>query len=117
MEKDAGLLAEALAMVRCDDQPRRIEHAAALKLVEQQAQLFVQIRDAVVIGVAGERGLLHGERGLVHRLPLLDEIDLAVGARPYRETVNAPFLQRVRIVDIVVIHEGEERPLRLPATR
>ena len=57
MEKDARLFTEALAVVRRDDQPGRFKDATALQFVDQPAQLLVQIRDAVVIGVALERDL------------------------------------------------------------
>ena len=52
MAEDAGMLAEALAVVRGDDHPGPIEDPAAAELVDQPAQLLVEIRDAVVVGVA-----------------------------------------------------------------
>ena len=48
---------------------------------------------------------------------MFDEVDLALGPRSRSETVDAPVRNFIRIVDVEVIQEGEERPLRLPAPR
>ena len=53
--EDAGVLAEAFAVVRRDDQPGSLEDAAAPQLVEQLPELLVEVGDAIVIGVDDER--------------------------------------------------------------
>ena len=48
------VLAEVLAVVGRDDDQRVLEHAPAVELVEEPAELLVEVGDAVVVGVAGE---------------------------------------------------------------
>ena len=74
--EDAGMLAEALAVVRGDDHPGPLEDAAALELVDQPAQLLIEVRDAVVVGVADEaRSAAAESPRLVQRPPVLDQVD------------------------------------------
>ena len=110
----AGMLAETFPVVRGDDQPGPVEDVTAVELVDQPAELLVEIRDAVVVGGANEGILAHGEPPLVDSTPVFDEIHLALGAWTRPEPVDAPLRKLVRIVGIIVIQEGEKWPLRLP---
>ena len=110
----AGMLAEALAVVRGDDHPGPLENGTAIELVDQPAELLVEIRDAVVVGVAAEIDLVRGR-------PVLDQAAANPGSRSTRdrsrldpESVDARRRKLIRIVGVKVIQEGEERPLRLP---
>ena len=77
MAEDAGMLAEALAVVGGDDHPGRFEDRTSTELVEQSAQLFIEVRDAVIVGVAGKRDIPRRDRRLVHRPPSLDHVAVA----------------------------------------
>ena len=53
-QKIAGVLAEAFAMVRGDDQPGSLQSPAVFQFVDQLAELLIEIRDAIVISVGGK---------------------------------------------------------------
>jgi hypothetical protein len=57
MTEDTGMLAEALAVVGGNDHPCRLEDCAPLQLVEQSTQFFIEVRDAVIIGVVDKRDI------------------------------------------------------------
>src|SRR5206468_4130591 len=46
--------------------------------------------------------------------PLLDRVAFPVILRPDTEPMDARLRELIRIVRVIVIQEGEERPLRLP---
>ena len=52
--ENAGVLAETFAVVRGDEQPGIVQNPAPAQLVNQPPELFIEIRDAIVIGVDGE---------------------------------------------------------------
>ena len=52
--KIAGVLTEAFTMVRGDDQPGSLQNPTPVQLVDQLAELLIEIRDAIVISVDGE---------------------------------------------------------------
>ena len=56
----AGLFAEALAVIRGDDHPGPLENGTAIELVDQPAELLIEVRDAVVVRVANESDLVRG---------------------------------------------------------
>ena len=116
MAEDAGMLAEALAVVGGDDHPGRLQDAPAAQLVDQSAELLVEVRDAIVVGVADERDVL---RRRARACPAATSSgsgrDSAAVARAGSEPVDAQLGELVGIVGVVEIQEGEERPLRLPA--
>ena len=60
VEEHAGMFAEALAMVGGDDYPGLFEDTAAVELVDQPAELLVQVRDAIVVAVANPRDQVIG---------------------------------------------------------
>ena len=67
--EDARVLAEALAVVRGDDQPGSLEDAAPVELVEQLAELLVEVGDAIVVGVDAQRQVLRAECRALSRSP------------------------------------------------
>src|SRR5262249_33589974 len=52
--QNASRLAETLPVVRGDDQPGLSQSTAALQVVDQFTDLFIEVGDAVVIGIGGE---------------------------------------------------------------
>ena len=56
----AGVFAEALPVIGGDDHPGLLEEGTAIQLVDQEAELLVQVRDAVIVGIAGEIDLGRG---------------------------------------------------------
>src|SRR5262245_18867441 len=60
-----AVLAELLPMVRGDDDERIPQQAAALELIEQRADLPIQGRDAIVVGVASQLHVVLAELELV----------------------------------------------------
>ena len=54
MAEDIRVFAEAFAVVGNDDQPGVFENAASVERVDQFTDLFVEIGDAVVVGVGSE---------------------------------------------------------------
>ena len=63
----AGLFAEALAMIRRDDDPGSLEDGTAIELVDQSPELLIEIRDAIVVAVAAEVDLFWEGRPLGHQ--------------------------------------------------
>ena len=47
------VLAEVFAVVGGDDHQRVVEQAVLVERIEKHAELFIEVRDAVVVGVAG----------------------------------------------------------------
>ena len=61
MPEHAGVFAEAFPVIGGDDDPGPPEDGAAVQFVDQPAELLVQVRDAVVVGIAGEIDLRTGK--------------------------------------------------------
>ena len=108
------MLAEALAVVRGDDHPGPIEDRARSELVEQSAELLVEVRDAVVVGVADEREIPRRDRSCPSSTSpgSVATRGRSLGLTPKRWI---PPAGADRGVGVVIIQEGEERPLRLAA--
>ena len=45
----AGFFAETFAVIRGDDHPGPLENRTAIELVDQPAELLIEVRDAVVV--------------------------------------------------------------------
>ena len=86
--ENAGVLAETFAMVRGDDQPGLLQNPAPVQLVDQLAELLVEVRDAIVISVGGEGHALGRDRRLVELPPVLDQDALIVVGRLDPETMK-----------------------------
>src|SRR5262245_47957065 len=110
----APVLAEALAMVRGDDHPGPLERSEVPQIVEQQADLLIEVGDAAIVGVASEGDLLRPKRALVGAPPVLDEIPFSLISRPGTEPVQMLLGDQVGVVGIEVIQENEERSFGLP---
>ena len=54
MAKGIRMLAEAFAVVGNDDQPGVFENAASVERIDQFTNLFVEIGNAVVVGIGSE---------------------------------------------------------------
>ena len=52
VEEHSGMFAEAFAVVGGDDHPGLFEDGAAVELVDEPAELLVQVRDAIIVAVA-----------------------------------------------------------------
>ena len=113
--ENAGVLAETFAMVRGDDQPGSLQDPAPVQLVDQLAELLIEIRDAIVIGVGGECHALGRDSRLVELPPVLDQEALIVVGRLDPETMKPSRRQLIGIMGVEVVQESEKRPLRLRA--
>ena len=49
------MLAETFPVVRGDDQPGPVQDTAAPQIVEQLADLFIEVGDAIVVSIDGKR--------------------------------------------------------------
>ena len=116
MAVDAGVLAEALAMVGGDDQPGPLQDPRR-PAVDQLADLLVEIGHAIVVGVDGEGHFLGRDRRLVDPPPVLDQAAAVVVDRLGPEPMEPPRGQFIGIVGVVEVQEGEEWPLRLRPSR
>ncbi len=53
--ENAGVLAETFPVVRSDDQPGSVQNTAPPQLVQQLPDLFIEVRDAIVVSIDGKR--------------------------------------------------------------
>ena len=86
------------------------------QLVEQLPELLVEVGDAIVIGIGGERHVLGASAGLVQvatNAGSSDTLAFIVGSTPNRWT--PPRRQLVGSMGVGVVQEREERPRRLRA--
>ena len=111
-----GVLAETLAVIRDDNQPGSIQHAAPAQFVHQLADLLVEVRDAVVISIGGKRDLLRREGDRPAFLTSSQSVQ-TVGRRSEqtRNDVVLPSGKLVGSMGIGVVQEREERPLAVAA--
>ena len=63
------MLAEAFAVVGNDDQPGVFENAALAKRVDQFANLFVEIGNAVVVGICEAKATPEGDTPALSIVP------------------------------------------------
>ena len=112
----AVILAETLAMIRSDDHPRPPKYGTAFELVDQAAELLVEIRHAIVVRVTTETDLVR--RRIFSASTSANRASISSPATAWirTESVDAHRRELIRIVCVVKIQEGEERPLRLPAS-
>ena len=87
--EDAGLFAEALAVIRGDDDPGPLEDGTTSEFIDQTAELLVEIGDTVIVRVASEMDLLRRRPPLRQHQPVLDHGRLTLVARFGTEPVEA----------------------------
>src|SRR5262249_18663582 len=109
------LFAKTLAVIRGDDHPGSLEEGTAIELVDQPAELLIEIGHAVVVGVASEIDLVLRRPVLAQGQPISEPGRLSVVPRLDPETMDALLRYLVGIVGVIVIQEREERPLGLTA--
>ena len=108
------MFAQALAMVGCDNDQCSIEDATTLQVVEQRAELFIQIGQAIIISIASQVQVALGQALLVQEAPSHQDVpEILLGFRVHAEPVPGPWGDQVRRVRIEVIEEHEEGTPRL----
>ena len=82
-----GVLAEALAVVGDNEEPCPFTQPASIERIEQNAELLVEISDAIVIGIDGKRHARGRDRFFVEQPPLPDQEPLVWVGRLGSESV------------------------------
>ena len=108
------MLAEVLAVVGRHDHQGLLQAAATSQLVEEPAELFVEVGEAVIIGVAHHPELSRRHRALLPDEPL--QQDEAIGRTLRTPAEGTPKIagRDVRIMGVIEVQEGEERPVARP---
>ena len=73
-----AMFTELLSVVRGDDHERIAQHSPPVELIEQRADLPIEGRDAVVVGVAGQLDVALAELELVP-IPVFQEHPVVAG--------------------------------------
>ncbi len=112
MGEHARVLAEAFAVVRHDDHPGTFQVVTAIELVEQPAELLIEICDAVVVQVVNEPQLLGRDSLLVERPPVFDQSSLLAVPGPDPEAVHSLPWKLIGPMGVEVIQKGKKRAIR-----
>ena len=112
--REQEVIAEMLAVIRGDDDQRTVEHPAAPQLLEEDAQLPVHVADAFIVEIDRHLHVIGGPLRLIERVPALEGQPVHVGNGPQAEGRRRGVGDLVGRVGVVIVEEGEERPVPRP---
>src|SRR5262249_59705452 len=92
------MVAEMLAVIRGDDHQGVVEHAPTAEFLEEDTESLVEVRDTIVIDVAGHPDVIVGQLGLLKPRPAPERQAVVAGPGPKSKSGRRPSRDPLRRV-------------------